>query len=78
MVGVLLDHLEAWLGSLHPPHMQERQCCRDCIASSVSPGECFLYSTARQPNKAREVPIIPLHLDPAGRALRQTQTWQLV
>lgn len=58
----------------HPPHMQESQCYRDCIASSVRPGECFLYSTARQPKKAREVPIIPLNLDPAGWALKQTQT----
>lgn len=59
----------------HPPHMQESQCCRDCIASSVSPGECFLSSTTRQPNKARgEVPIVPLHLGPAGWALKQTQT----
>lgn len=58
----------------HPPHMQESQCCRDCTASSVSPGECFLYSAAWQPNKAREVPVIPLHLDPAGRTAKQTQT----
>lgn len=59
----------------HAPHMQESQCYRDCIASLISPGECFLYSTARQPNKARgEVPILPLRLDPAGWALKQTQT----
>lgn len=62
----------------HPPHMPESQCCRDRIASSVSPGECFFYSAARQPNKAREVPIVPLHLNPAGQALKPTQTWLLV